>query len=467
MERIEGQDADSLELAKNVLLWISCAERPLATSELQHALAVEVGDPELDEDNLPQVEDMVSVCAGLVTVDNKSRIIRLVHYTTQEYFEHTNESWFPDAQKTITGVCATYLSFDVFACGFWYSRDGKKKSDWLRTYPLYSYATHNWGHHASKSSSLPQGILDFLNCDAKVEASARELMRGQTGPMQVRGLHLAAHFGVKSAVQFLLHSNEVNLKDKYTRTPLWYAAVKGDASVVELLLDHGADVECVDDDEGRTPLYCAAIGGHEGAVRLLLDRGADPNAKESCWGISPIASAASEGHEGVVRMLMDQGADPELKDNWGRTPMSYAAEAGHELVVRGLLEQGANIELTNRLGWTTLSFVVGGKHDAMVRQQVARRVNPDWTPLSYAARGGHEATVRLLLDGGADLESKDKYSGRSSLSYAAEEGHESVVRLLLDRGADPMSGGSLTPLSYAAMAGHSVIFKLLESACMD
>jgi hypothetical protein len=87
MERIEGQVADSQELAKQVLSWITCAKRPLTTSELRHALAVEKGESELDEENLPEIEDMVSVCAGLVTVDEKSEIIRLVHYTTQEYFE--------------------------------------------------------------------------------------------------------------------------------------------------------------------------------------------------------------------------------------------------------------------------------------------------------------------------------------------------------------------------------------------
>jgi hypothetical protein len=66
--------------------WITCAKRSLTTAELQHALAVEIGEPKLDEDNLLEIEDMVSMCAGLVTVDEESKIIRLVHYTTQEYF---------------------------------------------------------------------------------------------------------------------------------------------------------------------------------------------------------------------------------------------------------------------------------------------------------------------------------------------------------------------------------------------
>lgn len=82
MERIERQLPDQEQLAKQVLSWIILAKRPVSPLELQHALGVEVGDPVLDEDNLTDVEDMVSVCAGLVTVDNESNIIRLVHYTT-------------------------------------------------------------------------------------------------------------------------------------------------------------------------------------------------------------------------------------------------------------------------------------------------------------------------------------------------------------------------------------------------
>lgn len=44
---------------------------------------------ELDEDNLPEIENTVSVCTGLVTIDEKSNVIYLVHYITQEYFERT------------------------------------------------------------------------------------------------------------------------------------------------------------------------------------------------------------------------------------------------------------------------------------------------------------------------------------------------------------------------------------------
>ena len=85
----------------------------------------------------------------------------------------------------------------------------------------------------------------------------------------------------------------------------------------------------------------------------------------------------------------------------------FAARNGHEAVVKLLLEKGAELETKNTDGRT---------------------------PLSYAARNGHEAVVELLLEKGAELETKDK-DGETPLSYAARNGHEAVVKLLLEKGA--------------------------------
>jgi hypothetical protein len=75
--------------------------------ELRHALGVEINEPELDSENLPEIEDMVSVCTALVTVDEQSTIIRLVHYTAQGFFERTQRSRFPEAGVNIAKVCIT------------------------------------------------------------------------------------------------------------------------------------------------------------------------------------------------------------------------------------------------------------------------------------------------------------------------------------------------------------------------
>lgn len=205
MKRIEGQDKDQEELAKQVLSWISCAKRPLTTLELQHALALEPGDTQIDEDNLTDVEDIVSVCAGLVMVDTESNIIRLVHNTTQEFFERTQSNWFPNAQRDITIICVTYLSFNVFKNGFCQTDEEFEKR--LRLYQFYSYASRYWGHHARNTLPLCQEVVQFLDCDTKVEASSQGLIEkrkqypdrvlcNEEAPTKMTGLHLAAFFGI-------------------------------------------------------------------------------------------------------------------------------------------------------------------------------------------------------------------------------------------------------------------------------
>lgn len=124
MERIESQVEDQTNLAMQILSWITCARRPLTTLELQYALAVQVGFSDIDEDNMPEIEDMLSVCAGLVTVDEESKVIRLVHYTTQQYFEQNQRKWFSNAEVDITAVCLAYLSFSAFETGPCQNRGG-------------------------------------------------------------------------------------------------------------------------------------------------------------------------------------------------------------------------------------------------------------------------------------------------------------------------------------------------------
>jgi hypothetical protein len=129
--------------------------------ELRHALAVEIGAPKLDEENLPEIEDMISVCAGLVIVDKKSDTIRLVHYTTQEYFERTQGNWFSDTETNIAKACITYLSFDTFETGL--CPTDQEFEERLRLNPLYDYATRNWGHHLRVASTeAEQSAVNFL-----------------------------------------------------------------------------------------------------------------------------------------------------------------------------------------------------------------------------------------------------------------------------------------------------------------
>lgn len=94
MHRIDQRDYGTKHFAYQILSWIVGTRRPLSVLELRHALGIETGESDMDEDNLPDADDMLSACAGLVVVDEQSSIIRLVHHTTQEFFQRTWRKFF-------------------------------------------------------------------------------------------------------------------------------------------------------------------------------------------------------------------------------------------------------------------------------------------------------------------------------------------------------------------------------------
>ena len=138
MKRIAAQSNENYQLARKVLYWVVNAELPLTLPVVQQALAVEVADTSFDEENVPDKDLLVSVCAGLVEVHRDRGVIGLAHYTTQEYFELRQLELFPIAQEDILSTCLTFLSFDDFSTGL--CRDQKDLKRRLRDYPFLEYA---------------------------------------------------------------------------------------------------------------------------------------------------------------------------------------------------------------------------------------------------------------------------------------------------------------------------------------
>ncbi|RKU40803.1 hypothetical protein DL546_003127 [Coniochaeta pulveracea] len=447
MERIQGQVAAQTKLAMEVLSWITIAKRPLTTTELQHALAVEVGQTQLDKDNIPELDDMVSVCAGLVTVDEQGGIIRLVHYTTEEYFKRKGAHWFPDAESNITTACITYMSSDNFSrgsCGY------DEFEQRLRLNPLYRYATRHWGEHARRVSELGQEVVDFLLSKAKhVKASgqalirALELEKGDWCDFSIAdGLQLAAAIGCGEAVEALVQAGvELDSTEGHGRTPLSLAAGLGHAAIVRRLLETGRVNADSSDNHGQTPLSWAAKEGHEAVVRLLL--AVETVDADSCDkdGQTPLSWASEYGHEDVVRRLLDTGqVVADSRNKYGTTPLLLAAVEGHGAVVELLLDT--------------------------VKVDADSSVENFSTLLRLAAGDGHEAVVRLLLDTGTvNVDSRDR-NGITALLWAAREAQETVFMLLLESGsADVVSHDNMkrTALSYAARNGYAKIATILLS----
>ena len=77
-ERIKAQTEDEVSLATRAIIWLTYAYQPLSVTELQHAVAVSDEGESFDEDDITSEELIVSVCCGLIVVDQQSGIVRLV-----------------------------------------------------------------------------------------------------------------------------------------------------------------------------------------------------------------------------------------------------------------------------------------------------------------------------------------------------------------------------------------------------
>ena len=220
------------------------------------------------------------------------------------------------------------------------------------------------------------------------------------------------------------------------KTVLHIVSAAGKIGFVKYLLDKGADISAIDNDEA-TALHIAAQGGHTEVVRYLLNNGADIDAINDS-GETALHLAAWPGHTKVVGYLLNNGADIDpIEDIDGATALHMAAGGGHIEVVKCLLEKGAGINAKNYVEATAL-------HDA--------------------AQGGHIEVVKYLLDKGADINSKSN-SVATALHIAARFGHKEVVEYLLYKGVDinSKSNKGATALHYAAVYGHLNVFKFLLS----
>jgi ankyrin repeat protein len=305
---------------------------------------------------------MVSSCVGLVTVDEKSSIIRLVHYTAQEYLERTQPDWLRQGRIEITKTCLTLLSFSTFDNGCCSSK--KDFGSRLRVHPSYEYAARNWGYHIIADHAdgpLNDPALGFLRQKAKVEASFQTLlaMRGyassyiiQEGPNRRDGLHLAAYFGIEYAVKALLPCGEaLNLVDIEGRTLLSWAAQQGHATIVKFFLNSGASLDSRDNTL-FTPLAYASEGGSLAVFKILLDAGAEADATDQ-YGRTPLALAAVRGHTAVLDHLLDTNKIKiDAKSTHDVTALMRAAIHGREPAIRLLISRGANTELKDWGGKT-------------------------------------------------------------------------------------------------------------------
>ncbi|KAJ7500128.1 hypothetical protein FB451DRAFT_50793 [Mycena latifolia] len=228
MKRIEDQHDEDAKIAHSVLIWVANTKRLLKIRELQEVLAMKPGANQFHPDYLLDVEIILSVCTGLVIVEEHTSLVRLVHYTTQHYLDRR----FPDAHTHIARTLLTAL--------------------------------------ASDGSQIPVLRGDYcqyalVHVVGQPEADLSEM--------------LAKFLGQASNFQGVWSNSEIPPWDyspwPADASPLWVAAAANLLKTATHLIDSipgnsQAEVHCA-------ALHVATFYGHLEMVRFLIEKGADVN----------------------------------------------------------------------------------------------------------------------------------------------------------------------------------------------
>ena len=476
--RINAQGGEKARLGMAALMWISHAERPLKVDELCHALAVEIGSPDLNSDNVPSIGTLLACCQGLVVVDKESSTIRLVHFTLQEYLQ-AHPDLFGAAHSAMAETCLSYLNspqVKVISTGL---------SLELQNTPFLEYSSLYWGVHAKRDlSDCSKQLALKLFCDCGSRVSTGILFKAQNpyryGFDSIKnslfgGLHCASFFGIVEIVAGLVEIEgcDINQMDCGGNTPLAWAARNGHEGAVKVLLGRDNINPNKPDNNDQTPLHHAAKRGHEGVVKILLGRGDVNHNKPDQLGRTPLYCAAENGSEVVVKMLLGRDeVDPDKPDMFNRTPLSCAAGYGHEGVVTILLKRDeVSPDEPDNDGQTPLWWASLKGREGVVEILFERHeVDPDKpdnigrTPLFIAACYGRKGVVKMLLARGVNPD-KPNINGRTPFYNAAWNGWEGVVKILLARddvNPNRLDKDGKTPLDRASDKGHTGVIALLQ-----
>ena len=139
-------------------------------------------------------------------------------------------------------------------------------------------------------------------------------------------LHMSMHAKTPECSRLLLNAKaDVDIKDNHGDTALALAVqFKDRIAFSELLLAHGADIECTSIVD-FTPLRLAARNEHPKQVSLLLGKGANINASAPD-GQTALCIAIAFRRSVVVKVLLDNpGLDYRRQSNYGHTAIHQAA----------------------------------------------------------------------------------------------------------------------------------------------
>ncbi|XP_046567997.1 ankyrin repeat and KH domain-containing protein mask-like [Haliotis rubra] len=318
-------------------------------------------------------------------------------------------------------------------------------------------------------------------------------------------LHYACAGGHVEVTKYILSQNTVDINSRRNdnRTPVMIAGRWGHRDVVELLVDHRANLSLRDvhgynilhlgshgeyvevlkyvlsqdtedinsrANDNKTPVMVAGERGHRDVVELFVKRGANLSLTDRSRS-NILHYACAGGHVEVTKYILSQNTvDINSRRNDNRTPVMIAGRWGHRDVVELLVDHRANLSLRDVHGYNILHLGSHGEYVEVLKyvlsqdtEDINSRANDNKTPVMVAGRRGHKDVVELFVKRGANLSLTDR-SKSNILHYACAGGHVEVTKYILSQNTVDINSrrnDNRTPVMIAGRWGHRDVVELL------
>jgi len=478
MQRIKALETSSRESAMRILTWVIHACRPLSITELQHALAIEVDEDSFDEENIFDIEEDISLCAGLVTIDRERKIVQLFHKTAHEYFSLRKADLFPQAQSMLAETCLTYLCYDVFRGGLCVSLEELDAR--LANNSFLGYSAQYWGQHAlgNEDGNLIERIQTFFKKTGNIACASQVMLKtkkfdsryvrytkqGAYKSTHLSAVHICAFFGLTTSLADMLRKGlKVDEGDDAGRTPLWWACLRGQKAAVSLLLEQGADVFTISRDS-RNVLQEAAGNASPEIFQLLL-----LHARNDDVGRDLLSAAAANERWGrdIVKILFQS----ELSiSNEEKHIVAMAAlrnqQCGRDILEFLACSRGWDIKISDDVVEVLSNDFYSGADKLALLLSLDTGRNLDSTVYQIAVRGWVSEVLDLLLKRQPEfhfthddvLAAADRDEDMFSIVLA----QETELELNQTHLEEIVQKFSITPIAVEAVLKHSEL-KITES----
>lgn len=231
-----------------------------------------------------------------------------------------------------------------------------------------------------------------------------------------------------------------------------------------ILLNAGANVNCVLPDTGDSPLHMAVRNKDDWATTMLLHKGADVTAQNAS-GTTPIQVTANQfrghltrEHGTVLNIILKYIADKDKKaidqraGAQGRTALHHAVTSGTVQAVELLLAYGASPLATDARGHDALHHALTSapgltttrsiEDHVEIMERLAKAACREW-PADQGVCALETACVNKKLMGSllkSGLDPNTRFKGASLLQHASKAGNKGVIEILRNSGASNVGG---------------------------